>query len=138
MNRAIRASTRSKQLHGVSKPAQEGGVVFEFENVAADQALAAFDAVALEPGTFELITRDETRIAFMFGRGGFPGFVDRLLGRPAKTVTLDIWFEESPDPLLCDVHVVDIPTARKFIENVYRDLKDPELWRILELPRIVA
>ena len=102
------------------------------------EALAAFDVVAREPGVFEIITRDDTRVVFMFGRGGLRGALDRLLGRPASRITLDIWFEEEPDPPLADVHAVDVASGRAFIEYVYRDLDDKDLWRLLDLPPLAA
>ena len=137
INRSVRASTRSGFLHGANTPAPEGGTYLDFERVEAPKALLAFDAVVQNPGAFEIITRDLTRVAFLMG-GGLRGVVDRLLGRTIDRVTLDIWFEEEPEPPLVDVYSVSVQAARAFIEYVYQDLGDHELWRLLGLPPLAT
>ena len=133
----VRASTPSGFLHGANTPAPEGGTYLLFDQVEESEALLAFDAVVQNPGAFEIITRDQTRVAFLMG-GGLSGLVDRLLGRTIDRVTLDIWFEEEPEPPLVDVYTVSVQAARVFIEYAYQDLGDNELWRLLGLPTLAT
>jgi hypothetical protein len=136
--RPIRAITRNERLHGADSQATEGGTLLRFTEVSQGQALAAFDQVVRNPGTFEIITRDRTRIAFGFGHGGLRGAFDRMFGRPIEKVTLDIWFEEEPVPPLVDLQILTVASARTFVERIYRDTDDAELWRFLGLPGLAA
>jgi hypothetical protein len=141
--RAIRAATRSQRLHGIDKIVPGEGTHFQFADVTLAEALIAFDAAVREPGGFEIITRDQTRIAFFLGHGGLLGTLQGVLGvkllrRPATLVTLDIWFEVDPEPPLADVHTVSVTSARTLIEAIYRDSSDQELWQGLDLPMLVA
>lgn len=137
------ASTRSRRVHGATRPASgatglEKGTLFELDQIDLPMALQGFDAAAADPGSFSIVTRDQTRVDFLFGSGGLIGLINRLLRRPAALVTLDIWFEEDPDQPLADVHAVPAERARAFVEAVYMDVPDSALWQQLGLPRVDA
>ena len=131
--RYVWASTRSRCLHGSTRPADEGGSLYELELLDVATALTAFDLVAAAPGSFALVTRDQSRVDFLFDRG-LLGTLNRLLGRRVDCVTLDVWFEEEPDPPLVDVWEVGLTSAREFVEHVFADVSDRELWHRLGLP----
>ena len=44
------------------------------------------------------------------------------------SVTLDIWFEEEPEMPIEDVVTLDIAKARVFLERIFDDVSDEELW----------
>ena len=138
MTRYVWASTRSNVLHGSTRPAGEAhggrGSLYELELLDVATALVAFDLVAEAPGAFAIVTRDQSRVDFLFGRGGVLGTLDRWTGRRVDRVTLDLWFEEDPDPPLVDVWQVSLTFARAFVEHVFADVTDGELWRRLGLP----
>src|SRR6266545_35725 len=141
--RNVWASTRRRRLLGSSRPAAgtmglTKGMLFEFAAVDVTTALAAFDEVLNDPGSYALETRDNSRIDFLIGRGAVLGLLDRLLGRPVKWVTLDIWFEEDPEPELVDVYALEVNGARSVIEAVYSDVPDSELWQLVGLPVVAA
>jgi len=137
------ASTRRRRLHGATRPASgtmglERGTLFELDQIDLATALQGFDAAAADPGSFSIVTRDQTRVDFLFGSGGLIGLINRLLRRPGALVTLDIWFEQDPDPPLADVHAVSVENARAFVEAAYRDVPDGELWQQLGLPSVAT
>ena len=141
--RNVWASTRGRHLLGSSQPAAgtnglTQGTLFKFASVDKITALAAFDEVLKDPGSYAIETRDTSRIDFLIGRGAVLGLLDRLLGRPVKWVTLDIWFEEDPEPELVDVHALEVNGARSVIEAVYTDVPDSELWQLVGLPVVAA
>jgi hypothetical protein len=141
--RHVWASTRRQRLLGSSRPAAgtmglTTGTLYEFAAVDQTTALRAFDQVLKDPGSYALETRDKSRIDFLFGRGALPGLLDRLLRRPVRWVTLDIWFEEDQEPTLVDVYPLEVSGARTVIEVVYRDISDSELWQLVGLPRVAA
>ncbi len=139
--RPIFAGTRERILHGKRELARDDpatakvlgkdvrGVVASFAEVELDVALAAYDEAGAACGTFALITAGQTRIDFLFGRK-LPAFLARLFRiRPrSSAVTLDLWFEESPDPPLEDVVAVDAEDARELIVRAYRAQTDTEIW----------
>ena len=139
MLRFVWAGTRSGRLHGSARleetPGFGTGTVYQMERIDVDAALAAFDAVVAEPGSFCIETRDGTRIDFLFGPSGLLGALNRLLGRPVDRVALDLWYEEDEDPPRVDFLVVSLPKARSVVEHVFAEVPDGELWRRLEIPR---
>lgn len=137
MTRLIWASTKHKQLCGHSYKAADfvgkykKGTIFQFEPAEKSVALELFDSVAENPGNFSIETRDYSKIDFLFGPTWISSIVKLFRKEIRRSVTLDIWFEEDPEIPIQDVVSLDIVKARGFLERIFDDVSDEELWRQL-------